>query len=56
VKLDLKHWMKYVGNIPNAAGGLLGAAATESQRMPLGASLVICHDREFILALFFLPK
>jgi hypothetical protein len=40
---------KFAGNIPNAAGGLLGAAGREARAMPSGANLVVANDREFIL-------
>jgi hypothetical protein len=40
---------KFNGHIPNASGGLLGAAARESAAMPTGSQVVVANDSEYIL-------
>jgi uncharacterized protein YoxC len=40
---------KFNGHIPNAAGGLIGAAQRESAAMPSGAQVVVANSQEFIL-------
>lgn len=40
---------RFDGQIPSAAGGLLGAAQKEVSAMPSGAELVVANSKEFIL-------